>query len=166
MMKLIDKKGRLFEKVNIVDIFVILLLVFAMVAVVLKFQQAKTTQGGDKIIEYSVVVEKLRQVSVDALQADYEGIVDAESKKELGEITSIEVTPAHELTRLADGTYTFSDYDDKFDVVITLRTKGTETAQGFYAASGKQLMVGDTLGISNEYAQTFGEVLSVEIVDE
>ncbi|HIU49326.1 MAG TPA: DUF4330 family protein, partial [Candidatus Avimonoglobus intestinipullorum] len=32
-MKLIDKKGRLFEKVNIVDIFVILLLVFAMVAV-------------------------------------------------------------------------------------------------------------------------------------
>lgn len=165
-MKLIDKKGRLFEKVNIVDIFVVLLLIFALVAVVLKFQQVKTTQGGDKLIEYSLVVEKLRQASVDALKAESEGIIDAESKKELGEIVSVEVTPAHELTRLADGTYTFADYEDKFDVVITLRTKGTETGQGYYAASGKQLMVGDTVGISNGHAQTFGEVLSVDVVDE
>ncbi len=165
-MKLIDKKGRLFEKISIVDIAVILLLIFAVVAVGVKLRQVQTTQGGDKTIEYSIIVERLRQPSVDAIEAEYTGILDAETKKELGEIVFVEKAPARELVKLENGEYTYAEYDDKFDLTITLRTKGSETPQGFYTASGKLLMVGDTLGISNGYAQTFGEILSVEVVEK
>lgn len=77
-MKIIDKKGRLFEKVNVVDIAVIILLIFAIIAVGMKFRQVQTTQGGDKTIEYTMVVERLRQPSVDAIEAEYTGILDAE----------------------------------------------------------------------------------------
>lgn len=165
-MKIIDKKGRLFEKINVVDIAVILLLIFAIAAVGIKFRQVKTTQGGDKTIEYTMVVERLRQPSVDAIESEYTGIQDAETKKDLGEIISIRKAPARELVKLASGEYTFAEYDDKYDLTITLRTKGSETPQGFYSASGKLLMVGDTLGISNGHAQTFGEVLSVEVIEK
>lgn len=164
-MKLIDEKGRLFGKINVVDLAVVLLVVFAVVAVGMKFRQIQTTQGGDKLIEYTMVIEGLRQPSVDAFAAEYTGIVDVESKKELGEIVSIEQTPARTLVQLANGEYTFAEHTEKYDLTITLQSKGSETAQGYYTSSGRILMVGDMVGISNGHAQSFGEILSVEVVE-
>lgn len=163
-MKFIDKKGRIFGKVNIVDIIVILLLIFAVVAVGIKFKKVQTTQGGDKTIEYTVRVERLRQISIDEIEREYKNIQDAETKKAIGNIVSVEKTSARELVRLENGEYTFTQYDDKYDLTITLQTKGSETDQGFYADSGKIITVGDTIGISNGYVQTFGEILSVEVI--
>lgn len=164
-MKFIDKKGRLFGKVNIVDIFVVFLLIFAVVAVGVKFKKVKTTQGGDKVIEYTMRVERVRQASIDNFEKEYKNIIDAESKKTLGEIVSIENNPARELVKLDNGEYIFSEYEDKFDLTITIRTKGSETSQGYYSDSGRLITVGDTIGITNGYVQTFGEVLSVKTVE-
>lgn len=165
-MKIIDKKGRLFEKINVIDLAVILLLIFAVVTVGMKFRQVQTTQGGDQLIEYTMVIERIRKPSLDAIEAGKTGIVDSEAQKELGEIVSVDVTPARELVQLENGEYTYAEYEDRYDVTLTLRTKGSETPQGFYSASGKQLMVGDNLGISNGHVQTFGEVLSVAVVEK
>lgn len=164
-MKIIDKKGRLFGKVNIIDIFVVLLLIFAVVAVGAKFKKVKTTQGGDKVIEYTMNIERVRQASIDNFEKEYKNITDAETKKTLGEIVSIEKNPARELTKLDNGEYTFAEYNDKFDLTITFRTKGSETAQGYYSDSGRILTVGDTIGVTNGYVQTFGEVVSVKTVE-
>ncbi len=123
-MKFIDKKGRIFGKINIVDIIVILLLIFAVVAVGIKFKKVQTTQGGDKTIEYTVRVERLRQISIDEIEREYKNIQDAETKKAIGNIVSVEKTSARELVRLENGEYTFTQYDDKYDLIITLQTKG------------------------------------------
>ncbi len=164
-MKLFDQKGRLFGKINIVDLLVILMLIFAVVAVGVKFKQVKTTNGGDITIEYTISVEKLRQISVDAIEKEYKNIQDAENKKAVGEIVSVEKSFARELVQLDSGEYKFTEYEDKYDLVITLRTKGSETNEGYHTSSGKTLTVGDTLGISNGHVQTFGEILSVKVVD-
>ena len=54
------------------------------------------------------------------------------------------------------------EYDNRYDVVVTLQTNGTETDDGFYASSGKQICVGETIGTLNGYVQLFGEVVSVK----
>ena len=164
-MKFFDEKGRLFGKINIIDLLVILILIFAVVAVGIKFKQVKTTNGGDITIEYTLRVERLRQISVDAIEKEYKNIQDAENKKAVGDIISVEKSLAKELVRLDNGEYKFTEYDDKFDLLITLRTKGSETKEAYYTSSGKVLTVGDTLGISNGHVQTFGEIISVKVID-
>lgn len=61
-MKLIDEKGRLFGKINLIDLLVILLLVAALAAVVWKLggsKAAASVAGTDKTVVYTVEFEDI-----------------------------------------------------------------------------------------------------------
>ena len=162
-MKFIDEKGKIFGKVSIVDLFVILLLIACFAAVGLKLHTAQTVRGGDRVIEYSVIVENIRDVSINAINQKYDDIIDAETKYDIGEIIDVQTSPARVLVQTNDGDFQMTEYDNRYDAVVTLRTNGTETDDGYYASSGRQIVVGDSLGVNNGYVQFFGEVISVSI---
>lgn len=162
-MKFIDENGKIGGKISIVDLFVILLLIACVAAVGLKMRTAKSIRGGDRTIEYSVRIENIRQCSVDAIKQKSDGVIDAESKYELGEIIDVKTEPARVLVQTNDGNYKLSEYDNRYDAVVTLKTEGTETDDGYYASSGRQISVGDSIGINNGFVQFFGEVISVDV---
>lgn len=163
-MRIIDDKGRIGGRISIVDLFVILLLIACAAAVGLKLHKAQTVRGGDCTIEYSIRIENIRDMSVNAIKQNFEGVIDAETKHELGEIVDIQTTPARVLVQTNDGDFKLAEYDNRYDAVITFRTSGSETEDGYYASTGRQLMAGETLGVRNGYAQFFGEVISVKTV--
>lgn len=162
-MKIIDENGRINGKFSIVDLAVILLLLACIAAVGLKMRTSQTVRGGDRVIEYAVRIENIRDMSVNAMNQNREGVIDAETKYALGDIIDVDTAPARVLVQTNDGDFQFAEYDNRYDAVITLRTEGTETDDGYYAASGKQLAVGDTIGVNNGYVQFFGEVISVNV---
>ncbi len=160
-MKFLDEKGRLFGKLSIVDLFVILLVLACIGAVGLKLRASKTVSGGDRTITYAVRIENIRDVSVEAINSKKDGLIDIEKKKELGSIESVEATPARVLVQTNDGKFKFAEYDNRYDAVITIKTSGTETEDGYYASSGRQISVGESIGINSGAAQFFAEVISV-----
>lgn len=162
-MKFIDENGRIGAKVSIVDLFVVLLLIACVAAVGLKLKTAQSVRGGDRVIEYTVRVENIREQSVNAINQKCDGIIDAETKYDIGEITDVQTTPARVLVQTNDGDFKMTEYDNRYDAVITLRTNGTETEDGYYASSGRQIVVGDSLGVNNGYVQFFSEVVSVNV---
>ncbi len=162
-MKFIDEKGRLGGKFSIVDLFVILLVIACIGAVGLKLKKAESVSGGDRTIVYKVLVENVRDFSVDAINSNFESVTDAESKKVIGDIVDVEVKPASVLVQINDGNYTMTEDDNRNDVILTIKAQGTETDDAYYTSTGRQIMAGEIMNINNGYCQSYGEVVSVEV---
>lgn len=164
-MKIIDEKGRLFGKINVIDLLIIVVVFALAAATFIKFRTSDSYMSKDTIIEYTLLVENIRTPTVDAINEKKDGILDYETKKEIGDIVDAEISGASELEMLNNGKYKEVEYKDKYDLLLTIQTKGTETADNYYTASGKKLVVGDTITIYNEYASTTGKVKSIKVME-
>lgn len=161
-MKFMDDKGRIGGKFSIVDLFVILLLLACVAAVGLKLKTAQNVRGGDRVITYTIRVENIRNTSVEAIKAEAK-VTDAETKKELGEIVNVETSPARVLVQTFDGGFSYAQYDNRNDAIVTVKSTGTETDDGYYTSSGRQIMAGEVIGVTNGYSQFFGEIVTVGV---
>ena len=159
-MKFIDNKGRIGSKVSIVDLFAVVLLIACIAAVGLKLKAADEVVGGERTIVFEVMAQELRDVSVDAIK-NSKNAKDFENKKDLGVITDVKELPAEVLVQLNDGTYDYVYYDNRYDVVVTIEAKGSETDDGYYTASGRQICPGEKIGISTENSRFTAEVMTV-----
>ena len=161
-MKLINKDGKLFGKVNIIDILVVFLIVAAVI-----FVGARIADSGNgstmQTAVYKFEIEKVRMQTVEAWAKNSLGIVDAEGKDLMGDIVSIYYEPARELVKKADGSYCIAEHSDRYDVTLTLNVAVNETDKGYYTANNVYIAAGKTLGLSNGFAQTFGEITDVSI---
>ncbi len=165
-MKIIDSNGRLFGKINLIDLIIIVAVVVLSVATVVKFRTSDSYLSKGRTLEYTMLVENVRQATVDAIGQKTEGLIDYESKKEIGDIVDYEVMGASEIELMSDGTYKDVKYKDKFDILLTVRVQGTETEDNFYTLSGKKIVVGDELAINNGYVGTHARVKSVRTIEE
>ena len=131
---LLDEKGRLFGKISIVDIGVLLLIAVLIVGVYYKFFMVDKDQNAAKFdtIEYKVLVEEVRKQSVDAIEIGAD-IYDVKTNSPMGRITDIEVLPATDQLTKADGTMVIAEKPERFNVLITIRVPGIETKYGFRA---------------------------------
>lgn len=164
-MKLTDEKGRLFGKVNIIDLLTVVVIIALAAATFIKFRTSDSYMSKDRTIEYTILVENVRTPTIEAIAKKKDGIVDYETKKEIGDIVDIETSQAKELELLTDGKYKEVEFKDKYDILLTVQTKGTETEDSYYTLSGKKLVVGSTINIYNDYAVTGATVKSIKVLD-
>lgn len=131
---LFDEKGKLFGKISIVDIGVLLLIAVLIGGVYYKFFMVDKDQNAAKFdtIEYKVLVEEVRQQSVDAIETGVD-IYDVKTNSPMGRIENIEVLPATDQLTKADGTMVIAEKPERFNVLITIRVPGIETKYGFRA---------------------------------
>ena len=163
-MRITDEKGRIFGKINIVDLGIILLLILSIAAVGVKVYRDKFTEREHTAVRYTLFVAGVRQQSVDAINMVHERITDAETDDPLGDIVEIKKEPAANIFQKADGEYVKSYYPEKYDLYITIETDGVVTPDGYFTEGGKKLLYGDTIGINNGYSQMFGYVEGSEVV--
>ena len=164
-MKIIDEKGKLFGKINVIDLLVVIAIFALCLGTFVKFRTSDTYLKKDTVLEYTVLVENVRTPTVEAVNQKKTGILDYETKKEIGDITDLDTMTAKELEFLNDGTYKEIEFSDKHDILLTLKVTGTETTDNFYTTSGKKLIVGDTLVIYNGYMSTSGTIKSVKVLE-
>ena len=165
-MKIIDSNGRLFGKINILDIIIVLAVLVLLFSVKVKYDKSPAQMTSDKKIVYTVEIENVRQMTVDAILSQTENVMDKETKKGLGNITGKNISKAKDIVKLVDGTYKTVSKEDKFDILLTLEVKGTETNDNYFTFTGKKLIVGDEIAIYNEKASASGMIKSIEVVSE
>ena len=81
MKKIIDSKGKLFGVINIIDLVVIIAVVVLALSAFVKFDQNEKITSSDKVIEYTVEVENIRQPSIDAFNKNFNDIIELDTKK-------------------------------------------------------------------------------------
>lgn len=164
-MKIIDSKGKLFGKVNIIDLAVIIVAVVLVLSAMIKFDRAEKQMTSDKVIEYTLKIKQIRQPTIDALNEEFTEIKETDTEKVLGDITDIEITPAQELVKLNDGSYKIVELKEVYDALLTIRVQGTETEDNYYTHTGKKLIVGEKITINNEHVTSAGTIKSVKVVE-
>ncbi len=161
----INKEGKLFGKISIIDILAAVLIVVAAFGVYTRF-----IKGNEKVevkystIEYGMKVEKVREGSAKALE-NGGPLYDAKTKEYMGEIVASEIKPCFEEQEKLDGTMALSEVPGRYDVYLTVRVDGNSNSEGYYTKENKAICTGSNFVVASKYAETTGEIISVKEVE-
>jgi len=143
-MKFIDEKGRLFGLINLFDLFVIILVVALIGGVGYKYIYVNPNVAlNESDIEVKLWVEDVRQVTVDVINVG-DRVREYDSNLLFGEIIDKEVIPHYEPTETADGRIVNALVEGKYDIYITLKSRGIVSDNAISIAS-KEVRIGGTI---------------------
>ncbi len=154
------KDGKLFGKISIIDIAVVLLLAVLIVGVLLRMggNSGEVISGA----EYGCVVkvESVRQFTIDALTKGGE-VYDKTTKEYIGTIIGVTSEPATDHLLMADGSHEVVPVDNRYHAYVTISFQGKETPEGYFTTSNQQIYAGGTLVMNAKWAECTGVVQSV-----
>lgn len=133
-MKIMDRNGRLFGKISVIDVLVVAVVVVMAAALFFKNNQDHT---GSAVTEQDIVFQ-VRARGVDDFVADAilvgDGLYDqnySSGGRAIGEITDVQVerTPGFKLAdeELTDGTAALLEAENTVDLLITVKGRGLIT---------------------------------------
>lgn len=158
---MINKDGKLFGKISIVDIAVVLIIVILGFGVYSKFSgNVVTNVTSGENIECTFLVKNVRSYTADAL-AKKGPLYDKTSKEFVGDITNVEITDGSYTVNMADGTFEQAAPDERYNVYVTVTFSGKVSGNGYYTAANKYLGAGTSVNITTKYAECESTVYSI-----
>ncbi|MCL5045746.1 MAG: DUF4330 domain-containing protein [Actinobacteria bacterium] len=153
-MRLIDDKGRLFGRINVIDLLVVILVL----ALAGRFSYSryiskslKAIRKEQKPIEVVLVVGAVRQPTVDAIRVGSK-VMASKTSTLLGEVVKVEAKPANVVFTGNDGRTYEMPSPSRLDVYVTLRGLGQVSENAVFLGD-TEVRVGTLIDIrSNIYA--------------
>lgn len=167
-MKIIDKNGRLFGKISIIDVLVILVVVALAAALRFKSNQTHTGTSSDNIpITFQVTLNGMRSYVADAIQVgDMLYDLDYSSGGALGRISGIETLPGARIAEFSDGTKADAPVEDGVTLVLTVEGRGIISNNRYLINRVYNLGINTTRNYYTPYAQFLATVTSVTAAQE
>ena len=163
-MKIIDKNGRLFGLISIIDVIVILVVAVMGVALYLKTNTMTHTSTATKneIITYQVYAMATNDCVVDNIQVgDRIFDEDRPSGGCLGKVTAIEIIPGTELLSFPDGTMEEVPSEHTVNLLLTIEGEGLISDKSYSLNRIYDLGVNSARNFVTEYARFTGVVTSI-----
>lgn len=163
-MRLLDDKGRVFGKISIVDLGVILVLAVA----ALWFGYAKwgrnlgaETAIKEQEMEIVIVISGIRPGTAQAF-ADSTNIFEFKTGVPLGVVADVEVEPAVVYYMDETGRYIRDVTRDRVNAYVKVKGSGRVGADSI-TMNGIEVRVGLSLGVHTKYAQASGFIVSMNL---
>lgn len=159
---IMDKSGKLFGKLNIIDLAVILAVIAVIAGITLRFMGGTSRLVTENTqIEYTVRVKNVRSYTVDALQQ--KGVVtNKKYTAETGQITNVEVLPATHRSVTAEGKVIEASMPERYDCIVTITANGKETSSGYFDSDNNEISTGREQEINSKYVHTTGTIESIK----
>ncbi|MGE4276519.1 MAG: DUF4330 domain-containing protein [Lawsonibacter sp.] len=163
-MKIIDRNGRLFGKISVIDLLVIAVVLVMAVALYVKSNQTHTgTSVTNTTITYQVQVSGVRNYVSDAVAVgDLMFDQDRSSGGTLGTITSVEVLPSGKLAEFTDGTVDTVPVEDGVNLLLTVEGSGLLSDGRYLLNRVYDLGVNSSRNFYTKYAQFTGTVTVIQ----
>ncbi len=159
---ILDKNGRLFGKISIIDLLAILAVLVAAIGIGARFFTPASDNVREKVqLSYVVEIKDVRMYSIYAL--NNKGVVtDSKSGAVIGEITDVEYEPftTHEVR--SDGEAVLAEVPDKFVAYVSIKSEASETDNGYFVGDNIELSVGSSVSLATKYVNSNGKVKSIE----
>ena len=161
-MKILDENGRIGGKISIIDIIVIAVCILVVFSIYVKFNNDDTRAANmdAKTITYTVKIKGIRQGTVDAVR---KGDILRENIDDnpLGKIEEIKVEPATQKMNLNNGTWVDAPVEDRYDVILTMKTKAEINDGHIYINRVYELNVNATITFLSKYVQFTGTITGI-----
>ena len=171
---IIDKNGKLFGKISIVDILILLVIVVGAAGTYFTLSTVNSGKFKDnsalalnsaypvKNAEVTFEVKGVRQVTKDGLIIGDEVYATKDGEKFLGVIKEMSSEPATRYLALDDGSVYEAVVPEYFNVKITLDVTGKDTETGFHTESGVQLLYSKGIEMRTSTVKTSFLVTDIE----
>ncbi|MBQ3038253.1 MAG: DUF4330 family protein [Clostridia bacterium] len=160
-----DKNGKLFNKINIIDFCVILLIIVFIIGIGIRLMGSTSEDiKTPKTFEYTVEVSNIRGYSVDALKK-LGNITDSSGDIILGEIISVEDKPYITELNTLNGEIIESVIPEKYSCLVKIQTTGNESDEFYFDPNDTELSVGKSVNIITKYVNTSGLIKALRIVE-
>lgn len=158
---IVDEKGKIFGKVNIIDMAAVLLAFALIGGIYYKFLIESKSVTELDVLRYQVVVEEIRRPSVDALNKTVE-VYDERTGSYMGEIIDKTVVPAHDYIEKIDGTIVKARVPGKYDMKLIIEAPGLETEHGFFVNGNIEIKRGSKLKLTSKLIAVEAQVEDIE----
>ncbi|MCL2618178.1 MAG: DUF4330 domain-containing protein [Defluviitaleaceae bacterium] len=147
---MIDAKGRLFGKISVLDIAVVLLFAAMAAGFVLRGGTPTAAQifGADQPFYVVMSVERVRVYSVEAV--GYGDLFFEQHAGLLGEVVDFWDEPADDIVRLDDGTLTVMESEYRRNLFVRLRAQGyISDTSGFFIGGNNHVVPGQLIRVQS-----------------
>ncbi len=146
---MIDKKGRIFGKISIIDLIILVAILVLAVGFVLKLNSGEVDSivSANETFYTTFKVSKVRSFSADAVEIG--DLYFEKHAAQLGKVVKFEKEEARDIMIKDDGTVVEVPVEGKFDLYITIECTGRVNDRGYYSNGNRQLNVGSDLTIKS-----------------
>ena len=160
-MKIIDKKGRLFGLINIVDLLIIILLLALVAVGVKRFgNKAAVGEATTKKGVITAEIKDVRDVTAKNVKVG-DPIYDYDKGTLIGKILTADIEPYKDKTEY-QGKFFNSEVPGKYRVIMTIDADVKET-QDFYQVGTEQIRIGAEMRIKNKSITSLMTILGIEV---
>ena len=162
---MIDKNGRLFGRVSLLDIF-ILVVAAALVAGFLYGQiseQIGVFIAPTEQIYITFEANGLRRVNAESL-SEGDMVFRRHENHPLGIVTQVMIEPARGMIIRSDGTVAHAYYEGRYRLIFTVRAQGTVSSIGYFINGNDHLAVGSKVIVVSNRAY-FPESIVSKIIN-
>ena len=163
MKKIIDENGRLFGRISVIDIGVLVLAVVLAVAFTTKddFTPVAAIAAPMQDINYTVTITNMPQGRLDSLQPG-DTLYDGETKYALGKVVSIEAEECTTSILKVDGTYVMAPIEGRYNVTLHVESKAmVDEWQHVYVNRTNRIAVGLSLELYTNAAVFNGVITEI-----
>lgn len=159
---MINKDGKLFGKISIIDILVVLAIAVLALGVYSRFFVGnEKVETASSRIEYTMKIKEVRMGTVDALK-DFKGPITSDTTKEyMGDIVDVTYTDAKKAVELENGQIKEAVLPERYDVTVTVQVDGNVNSSGYYTATNQVLTAGSNHVFYSKAAKTTGTIMDV-----
>ncbi len=162
MRRIIDEKGRIFGRISVIDILVVLIVIALGAAVYVRFFRAQTTSvaKGTDCFTYTMKITGVRSVAADALR-EGDKLYDVANGTYLGQISSIRVEDSVQEYATLDGELKGFAIENRIDIYLDVYAEGMIADGRFYASRTYEISANGSVTFSTKYYSATGMVWAV-----
>lgn len=167
-MKIIDRKGRLFGKVSLLDLLIVAVVVaVALVGYNLLFGENTVTslEDSQKTVRYTVEMREVRE-SILTMPEEGGPAFNSSRNYHIGDIVSWRHEPHQEAIQNYDeGTYEWVERDDQYLFYITIEAQADINDFGIRVGQ-QEIRIGDEIPLKGKGFASLGYIVGIEIEGE
>lgn len=152
MKKIVDEKGRLFGKLNLIDTIAIIVVILLIIGVFMRFFVLDNTSVTNDTtpITYSVQATGVRMYTINSIEVG-DTVYDDDTGTMVGVISAINYEPATQISLAEDKDYFYGTSDQYYDLTVTLDAEGTVTNGRTYLNKTYELNVNSSRELHTKY---------------
>ena len=163
-MKIIDKNGRLFGKISVIDLLVVLVVAVLALGLHVKGDKAGVQKQAAQLqpVTYEITLNTVPNYVADCLREGDELIeTDRKEMGVLGTIVHVERTPGVSQTTYMDGTIRETQVENGSNLVLTVEGEGIVEDGRTYLNGSYELGVNANRNFTNRYTVFAGQITHI-----
>lgn len=160
-MKIIDKRGKVFGIINVIDLMVVLLIALLVYGSVTRLRKSPVAEAETKKALVTVEISNVREATVDGIVVG-DPLYHYDKGTFFGTIVDKKVEPYKQPVESGDGNLVLAEVPEKYVVTLTVEADAKDS-ESVVVIGGEHVRIGTQFRLKNKNIAVFSTIMKVEL---